>query len=93
MDYLEQICRQNIERLREQKLRQEKAKAADERRIQFIKAIAGYSADDFGVRKNRGVVESFNRLTGEILYTYPNCEEFTIQEAWQDIRDEFGGGS
>ena len=91
MDYLEMICQQNIERLREQKATQEKAKATDERRIQFVKAINGYSEDDFDVRKNRGVVESFNRHTGEVLYTYPNCEEFTIQEAWDDIRAEFGG--
>ena len=91
MDYLEYICELNIERLREQKLRQEKAKADDQRRLQYLKVKNGYSEDDFDVRKNRGVVESFNRITGEVLYTYPNCEEFTVQEAWNDIRTEFGG--
>ena len=91
MDYLEMICQNNIERLREQKLRQEKAREADARRLQFIKAICGYSEEDFDVRIRRGATESYNRHTGEVLYTYPNCEEFTVQEAWNDIREEFGG--
>lgn len=50
-----------------------------------------WNENDFSVRFNRGKTESYNIHTGKVLFTYPNCEQFTVTEAWQDIRDEFRG--
>lgn len=86
-NYLESICEANLQRLRREAEAKEKSRKENEERIKHIL----WTASDFSVRKNRGKTESYNIHTGEVLYTYPNCEAFTEQEAWQDIRDEFGG--
>ena len=91
MNYFQMIAEQNIERIRREKEAEQKSREANDKRIHDILLHRDWTEDDFSVRKNRGNVESFNIHTGEILYTYPNCEEFTVTEAWRDIRDEFRG--
>lgn len=44
--------------------------------------------EDFDVRKKGDHVESYNRITGESLY-----EAHNTTEAWNDIREMFGGGN
>lgn len=93
MDYFERIAEENIKKLRELEAAKRKAAEENERRIRYLNLVNKdrWSEDDYSVRKNSGFVESFNIHTGEVLYRYPNCEEFTVKEAWDDIRDEFRG--
>lgn len=44
-----------------------------------------YSYDDYDVRKKGDHVESYNKITGEVLF-----EAFDETEAWRDLREEFG---
>lgn len=44
-----------------------------------------YSYDDYDVRKRGDHVESYNKITGEVLF-----EAFDETEAWRDLREEFG---
>ena len=87
MDYFHRIAEQNIKRLREQQEINQKSFDEYKRRVELLK----YDENDFDVRFNNGKTESYNKHTGKVLYTYPNCEQFTVTEAWQDIRDTFRG--
>ena len=87
MDYFHRIAEQNIKRLREQQEINQKSFDEYKRRVELLK----YDENDFGVRFRNGKTESYNKHTGKVLYTYPNCEQFTVTEAWEDIRDTFRG--
>lgn len=93
MNYFQRIAEENIRRLHELEEAKRKAAEDNDRGIRHLLLTdkRKWSEDDYSVRKNRGFVESYNIHTGEILYRYPNCEEFTVIEAWKDIRDEFRG--
>lgn len=47
-----------------------------------------YGCDDYAVRQNGNLYESYNTRNGAVLYSYP-VESFTEREAWDDIRTEF----
>jgi hypothetical protein len=58
-------------------------------RKQKYRREENWSVDDFDVRHNGETIESFNKHTGRVLYTYP-AEAFAEREAWNDIHEEFG---
>lgn len=93
MNYFEKIAQENIERLRAQQEKNKKELEEYKRRIEWMEMTdpQKWNENDFSVRTRNGKTESYNKVTGKVLYTYPNCEQFTLTEAWQDIRDEFRG--
>ena len=93
MNYFHMIAEQNIARLRKQQEENERNLEAYKRRVEWLEMTdpQKWSESDFDVRFRNGKTESYNKHTGKVLYTYPNCEQFTVTEAWRDIRDEFRG--
>lgn len=69
-----------------------KAYAEKQRKVrkQKYRREENWTINDFDVRTMGGVVQSYNKHTGRVLYTYP-AEAFAETEAWNDVREEYGG--
>jgi len=65
-------------------------KQRKQKKVQRRDPLEGFCLDDFSVRTVNGRHESYNKITGEVLYSYPT-EAFAESEAWADLREEFGG--
>ena len=91
-DWIRKICEENAEKARLRALKEEKERARAFSRKRFSQLIdpEKWDENDFEVRETKDGFESYNKHTNVIIYRYPSHDPNARQEAWSDIREEFG---